>query len=68
MVEIPQLPALTLAEWQSFLDYLSACLCDCAQLYITEIQFKASVVGKAYLRQFREDIVCVVCGMANRLY
>jgi hypothetical protein len=60
MFDIPQALGLSLHEWQSFLDYLSARLRDCAQLFITEIQFKDQVIRTAYAEQFRSDIVSLL--------
>ncbi|KAH6867656.1 hypothetical protein BKA70DRAFT_1243139 [Coprinopsis sp. MPI-PUGE-AT-0042] len=56
MIHIPQALSLSLHEWQNLLDYLSARLRDCAQLFITEVQFKDANVRAAYCEQFQLDI------------
>jgi hypothetical protein len=57
MIQIPQVLNLSIHEWQSLLDYLSARLRDCAQLLVTEAQFKPPAVRAAYCEQLRLDIV-----------
>jgi hypothetical protein len=67
MVDIPHLTGLSVSEWQNFLDYLSARLRDCGQMYITDVQFKSPSVRELFLQLFAQDIVSAFASCESSL-